>query len=181
MKEKNSKEYIKKKVEELKSSNLRNFYKKIKDTGSRLGECKSGSFSISSHVEHNLSPDESAERIAQHFSSISKEFPPIDTTLLPKRVQEKILHPDVSTKAPTIQEHEVYQMFIKRGFKACSVPGDIPALLKKEFSPELSAPVASIFNTITKSGIYPRQWVTEYVTPIPEVTPPENEDEEILV
>ena len=75
LKEKNSKEYIKKKVEELKSSNLRNFYKKIKDTGSRLGECKSGSFSISSHVEHNLSPDESAERIAQHFSSISKEFP----------------------------------------------------------------------------------------------------------
>ena len=34
-----------------------------------------------------------------------------------------------------------------------------------------------IFNEITKSGSYPRRWVTEYVTPIPKVNPPESENE----
>ena len=71
----------------------------------------------------------------------------------------------------------VFEKLKKRGFKPSSVPGDIPAKLKSEFSPELAGPVANIFNSITRSGSYPRQWVTEFVTPIPKVTPPENEDD----
>ena len=68
-------------------------------------------------------------------------------------------------------------MLKKRKLKNSSVPGDIPTKLKKEFLRELSSPAATIFNSITKSGCYPRQWVTEYVTPIPKVTPPETEDD----
>ena len=45
------------------------------------------------------------------------------------------------------------------------------------FNWSYTGPVADIFNSITKSGIYPRQWVTEFVTPIPKVTPPETEDD----
>ena len=176
-KEINSREYIQKKVEELKNSNLRKFYTKIKEAGSRLGECRKDPFAISSHVEQNLNPDEAAEKIAKHFSSISKEFPPLDATSLPERVKMKIFHQDVSRQTPKIEEFEVFQMFKKRGFKSCSVPGDIPSILKKEFAPEFAGPVAEIFNAITRSGQYPRQWVTEYVTPIPKVTPPENEDD----
>ena len=170
MKDFNSREYIKKKVEELKNSTLRKFYSKIKEAGSRLGECQKSSFSVSSHVELNLQPDVAAERIAQHFSTISKEFPPIDAYSLPQRVKEKIFHPEVSKSAPHIEEYEVYEMFKKRGFKQSSVPGDIPSILKKEFSAEIAVPASKIFNSITKSGTYPRQWVTEYVTPIPKVT-----------
>ena len=69
-------------------------------------------------------------------------------------------------------------MLKKRKIKSNSVPGDIPSILKKEFLPEIAGPAALIFNSITESGLYPRQWVTEYVTPIPKVTtPPETEDE----
>ena len=48
---------------------------------------------------------------------------------------------------------------------------------KKEFLPELAKPASFIFNCITKSGTYPRQWKTEYVTPIPKINPPETEDD----
>ena len=177
MKEANSKEYIRKKIEELKVLSLGKFYFKIKEAGSRLGECSKSTFSITSHVEQSLDPEAAAEKIAQHFSQISKEYPPIDINILPDRVKEMIFHTDVSTDAPVIEEYEVYQKFRKRGFKSCSVPGDIPAKLKKEFAPEFAGPAATIFNSITKSGFYPRQWVTEFVTPIPKVTPPENEDD----
>ena len=53
-----------------------------------------------------------------------------------------------------------------------TVPGDIPVKLIKEFSPELTAPITKIFNRITTSAEYPRQWVTEYQIAIPKVQPP---------
>ena len=57
------------------------------------------------------------------------------------------------------------------------MPGDIPSKLKKEFFVELATPVADLFNSITRSGEYPRQWVIEYATPIPKVSPVESEDD----
>ena len=95
---------------------------------------------------------------------------------LPNRVKNKILHPEVSKTAPKIEEFEVYNKFKKRGFKSCSVPDDIPSILKKELSPELAWPVADIFNSITKPGLYPWQWVTELLLQSL-VTPAENEED----
>ena len=68
-------------------------------------------------------------------------------------------------------------MLKKRKLKNNSVPGDIPTKLKKEFLPEFTNPITQIFNLITSTGSYPRQWVTEYVTPIPKVKPPETEED----
>ena len=153
------------------------FYKKIKSVGCRQGECSNDSFSLSSHVEENLDPTAAAERIAEHFSSISKEYPPLNPLLLPDRVKSKLFHPDVEKEAPQLEEFEVYEMLKRRKLKSSSVPGDIPTKLKKEFLPEFSHPVKEIFNSITKSGSYPRQWVMEYVTPIPKITPPETEED----
>ena len=47
----------------------------------------------------------------------------------------------------------------------------------KEFTVELAIPVCQIFNKITESGQYPRQWVTEYQTAIPKSSPPMSEDD----
>ena len=79
--------------------------------------------------------------------------------------------------APILEEYEVYNKLKNKKIKNSIVPGDIPPKLKKEFLPEFSFPVTNIFNSITKTGDYPRQWVTEYVTPIPKVIPPESEDD----
>ena len=109
------------------------FYKKIKSVGCRQGECSNDSFSLSSHVEENLDPTAAAERIAEHFSSISKEYPPLNPLLLPDRVKSKLFHPDVEKEAPQLEEFEVYEMLKRRKLKSSSVPGDIPTKLKKEF------------------------------------------------
>ena len=57
------------------------------------------------------------------------------------------------------------------------VPGDLPSKLVKEFTPELATPATCIFNKITESGIYPRQWVVEYQLAIPKCYPPMSEDD----
>ena len=177
LKSANSIKYIEE-IEELKNCNVGQFFKKIKQIGARQGEIVNKTFQLPSHSEQNLSTEESAEIIAKHFSSISKEYPPIDAEKLPSRVKDKIFHPDVNIGAPKVQDFQVYQMLKKRKIKSNSVPGDIPSILKKEFLSEIAGPAALIFNSITESGLYPRQWVTEYVTPIPKVTtPPETEDE----
>ena len=45
------------------------------------------------------------------------------------------------------------------------------------FSTELASPLATIFNRITSSFLYPRQWVRESQIPIPKVFPPKTEDD----
>ena len=172
MKEANCKEYVQK-IEELKNCNLGQFYQKIKKVGSRLGESSDTTFTLPSHLELNLDDKAAAEKIARHFGAISQEFPPINAECLPERVKEKIFHPDVANDVPTIEEYEVYEKFKKRKLKNSTVPGDIPKKLKKEFLAELAKPAASIFNCISSTGMYPRQWVTEYVSPIPKVRPPD--------
>ena len=113
----------------------------------------------------------------QILNSVDQEFTPINTELFPNRVKEKIKRHDVFKAAPILEEYEVYNTLKSKKIKNSVVPGDIPPKLKKEFLPELSSPVTNIFNSITKTGDYPRQWVTEYVTPIPKVIPPESEDD----
>ena len=53
----------------------------------------------------------------------------------------------------------------------------MPPKVKKEFGVELASPVADIFNSINKSGEYPKQWKTEFVTPIPKASPPQTLDD----
>ena len=173
----NTKKYMENEIEELKTSNPSQFYRRIKNIGSRLGECPPSTFSIPTHVEENLSPTEISIQIASHFSSISQEYPPLDIATLPPRVRQKLLDPNVMEKAPVIQPWEVYEKFRKRKFKHSSVPNDIPPRLKREFGPEIASPAADIFNSINRTGTYPRQWVREWVSAIPKVSPPETLDD----
>ena len=59
-------------------------------------------------MESNLDEQSSAEKIAEHFSAISKEYPPIDASKLPDRVRDKISHPNCESEAPRLEEFEVY-------------------------------------------------------------------------
>ena len=176
MKKENSQKFIKK-IEELKNCNVGQFFKKIKMIGARLGEKTHQSFTLPNHVKEDLTAEQSAEKIAEHFSAISQEYQPIDPSNLPERVRNKIFHPNVEVNAPILEDYQTYEILKKRKLKNTTVPGDIPTKLKKEFLPEICGPATIIFNLITKTGLYPRQWVTEYVTPIPKVPCPETEDE----
>ena len=128
-------------------------------------------------MEAGISTSEVAERIAQHFSSISKEYPPLDVNTLPERVRDKITSVNAMKNAPKIEPYQVYDKFIKRKNRITCVPGDMPSKMKKEFAPELAAPVADIYNAINNTGEYPSQWKKEYVTPIPKSYPTDTLDD----
>ena len=68
---------------------------------------------------------------------------------------------------PVLEDWQVYMKLKGCKKPTSTIPGDLPIKLIKELSPELSKPVAQIFNKITQSGIYPRQWVVEYQIFIP--------------
>ena len=99
----NTLRYIQNEIESLKSLNIKDFFRKIKKIGAKTGEAVNETFTLSNHVEDKLSRIEAAERIAKHFSSISKYFPPINTNYLPQRVKDKTFHTDVSKGCPFIK------------------------------------------------------------------------------
>ena len=83
--------YILKNVTVLKLENPGKAYKILKRMGAQLGDCQDeGAFSLQNHIEANMSPEESAESIANHFSKISQEYSPLNEANLPPRVLEKI-------------------------------------------------------------------------------------------
>ena len=171
---KNSKKYMKDKVEMLRRSNPTTFFRRLKVLGARPGEDENKTFSLASHA--NLSAEESAELIAAKFSEVSQEISPLDLSSLPARVKNKLENIDTQN-IPNVSPLEVFQKFQKRKLKNSTIPGDIPPRIKKEFGPWIAGPAAHVFNAITHTGMYPRQWVDEYVTPVPKNPTPESEDE----
>ena len=78
---------------------------------------------------------------------------------------------------PVLEEWQVYEKLRKSKKPNSQVPGDLPVKLIKEFLPELSKPITQIYNKITQTAQYPRQWVVEYQLAIPKVSPPLTEDD----
>ena len=76
-----------------------------------------------------------------------------------------------------LEEHYIYRKIKAAKKPNSSVPGDLPKQVVKEFAVELSLPVTVIFNAITRTAEYPRQWVVEYQTPIPKLYPPLSVDD----
>ena len=179
--EKAAESFLRKNVDTLKQVNPGQAYNVLKKMGALPGECEEGSsFTLPSH--ENLSPLESAEKIAEHFSRISREFPPLNIETLPERVKIKLYNPESETKAPQIMEHEVYEKIRQANKPKSGVPGDLPRKLINEFGPELATPVCSIFNSILMSakqgsGKWPASWKLEFGTPLQKIPDPTSEDE----
>ena len=72
-----AKKYHQKILDEVAEGNRNNYYaalRKLENGGNFSKKCN---FSLPCHVDENLSPTLSAERLAEYFSSISQEFEPI--------------------------------------------------------------------------------------------------------
>ena len=178
---KSSENFLRKNVDSLKETNPGMAYNILKKMGAQPGEFDQDStFKLPNH--ENMSIAEAAEAIAEHFSEISREFPPLNQDYLPIRVTEKISNPESESRAPLIQEYEVYERISKANKPKSGVPGDLPKKLVSEFGPELAEPVCSIFNSIVetaKQGTakWPSSWKLEYGTPLQKVTNPQSEDD----
>ena len=172
-------DYLNKNVRSLKEDEPGKAYQSLKKLGAQPGDCSSveGSFTLISHLEENLSTEESTERIAQHFAKISQEFPPLQTTLLPDEVKVKVTTESSALDLPDISDYEVYRAIRRSKKPRSQVPGDLPSRLIKEFGPELAAPAAKILRTIVQTGKWPRQWRVEYGIPLQKQENPKNEDD----
>ena len=112
---------------------------------------------------------ELTNEIADYFADISANFTPINRLLIPSIAPP---HSPFVSEVPCFpQEHEVYHL-LKHSKKTCSVPNDFPIKFIKEFLPELSKPVNSIFAKSIASGVFPSRWKTEYVSTHPKILPP---------
>ena len=168
--------FLRKKMDDLKESKPGQAYNILKKMGAQPGDCiDANTFSLPTHEEIGLTSQQSAERIADYFASISQEFQPLDQATLPMRVQNKISR--VSHSPPVMEDYEIYQA-IKHAKKPKSgLPDDLPRQMVIEYAPELSTPICSLVNNILQSGEWPDQWKMEWVTPIAKVAVPETEDD----
>ena len=169
--------YKEKIMNEIKSGSRASSYAALKRLGLRPGDStKSNAFLLPNHSDRNLSKEESAELIADHFAAISSQYTPICSENFPPQMKIDFQSPNC-LEAPVLNEFEVYNRIKKAKKPTSSVPGDVPVKIVKEFACEFATPVTRIFNQILKSKHYPRQWVVEYQIPIPKTTEPETEDD----
>ena len=153
--------YIRTKVDDLKEAKPGRAFAVLKSMGAQPGDCRDDqTFVLPNHQELNLSDQQCAESIAEHFAAISKEYSPLNQAQLPARVQTKL---QAQHELPSISEYECY-LNLKATKKPRSViPGDLPSEIVKEFTEELANPLAKICNKIVQSATWPQQWKVEHV------------------
>ena len=148
-------------VSELKNTNPSKWYQMAKRIGA-VNQKDEDDLKV--EVLAGLSEEESAEQIAQHFAAISQEYHPLDTSALPSFLP--------ALPPPKINELQVYEKLEKLKKTKSTQPIDLPYILRKEFSPELAAPVADIFNSCLEQHKFPSLWKQEWVTPVPKIAKP---------
>ena len=167
--------YILKLKQEVIEGKRGSSYSAMRKLGVRDSETNSNILDLPQHLEENLTPSQSAERIADFFSSISQEYDPLVLAFLPPNLRNYMESARGYPNPHVLQEYKVYQKIMKSKKPSSLVPGDLPVKLVKEFDVELSIPITKIFNKINQTLEYPSQWKIEYQTPIPKVPHPVDE------
>ena len=167
-------EKVEAEVTEGKRSSSYSALRKLGVGGKDIGK---NSFTLPSHAEDELSPQQSADIFADYFSAISQEFDPICVDDFPPNIKQMLADGITDSAKPVLEEWQCYKKLRASKKPNSTVPGDLPVKVIKELSPELAKPVACIYNKITQSGVYTRQWVVEYQLAIPKVTPALSEDD----
>ena len=154
-------------------------YSAIRKLGNRdfMDSKEAETFDLPELVDNNFDDKQSAEALADYFSSISQEFQPLDVNKLPPNLKDELERGRNDENIPILEEYEVYQKIVQSKIPHSTAPGDLKRTLVKECSVELVPPVTMIYNRITESKEFPRSWVKEQQTPIPKVFPPSSMDE----
>ena len=168
--------YLNKNLDALRDAHPGKAYSILKKMVAQPGDCvDANTFTLPRH--ENLSDEEAAEQIAEHFAAISQEYPPLDVTTLPARVQSKINCEDSAPSGPTVSDYDAYKKIRTAKKPRSGVPYDLPRQIIQEFGPELSKPVGLIIDKVVQTGEWPEQWKLEHVVPIGKVPMPESEDD----
>ena len=150
-------------VEDLKTSNISQWYSKVKRMG---GVKQNQDDQIFVDELAGLSAVQQAEEIAKHYAKISNEYKHLQNDDIPSHLYE------TCEKPPRIEQYEIHERIKKMSSKKSTVKDDFPMKLIKEFSVELSEPLEHIFNHGIFHGQYPDIWKFQQITPAPKIYPP---------
>ena len=164
-------------VKKAKKNFSENFITNLKDTDpstwmKRMNKLGMASFENEESGWHFQTEEKSdaalTEEMANYFADISKDFSPVDCSLL------HLVPPgaDFVSEAHCLPTEEEIYTVLQSYKKTSSVPNDFPTSFLREFLPFLAKPAQLIFSQSIIAGIYPSRWKTEYVTPHPKVSPP---------
>ena len=132
-----AKKYHQKILNEVSEGKRNNSYSALRklEYGYNVGpKCN---FTLPSHIDSNLTPAQSAERLGEYFSAISQEFDPISISEFPPWIREKLQKGRKDPTKPVLEEWQVYKKLCKSKKPNSLIPGDLPVKLVKEFTPEL--------------------------------------------
>ena len=107
---------------------------------------------------------QAAEQVAEHFSKISQEYAPLDSTKLPAYLPA----PEVLQ----VTKEEVAERLYKLKCRKSTQPIDIPSKLRKQFCCELATPMTNIINSCLEKYHYPKPWKHEWVVPAEKISNP---------
>ena len=154
-------------IKDLKTSNVSQWYSKLKRLCS-YDQQKSEPVIVES-IKH-LTVQEQAEAIADKFSKVSQEYEPLkkEDVIIPVFDEESV---------PKFSPIDV-QKNLEKIKTNKSVPlGDIPPKLTRMFAVQLSVPLCDIINSSIKLGQWSKLYKSESVTPVPKVFPPKSPQE----
>ena len=147
-------------TDKLKSSNLCNYFKVVKQICGYEGR------NCEREVEElaGLSEQASVERIAEHFAAVSGSYEPVQLAALPAYLP--------APPPPQVTEMQVYTKIRKLKNIQSTYPIDLPYQLRREYDLFLVTPLRYIFNECLETGVFPEKWKLEIVTPIAKISEP---------
>ena len=152
-------------ISNLKDTDPASWMKRMKKLGMATFESENGDWHFESESK---SDQELTDEMSNYFSDISKDFPPVNSSLLGLVPPKADFVSEVEC-SPT--EEEIFSV-LQAAKKTSSVPNDFPTPFVNEFLPFLAKPAQIIFDRSITDGIYPTRWKTEFVTPHPKILPP---------
>ena len=120
-------------------------------------------FTIPSYVEKGLSPEQAANRLADHFSAISQTVAPLDIENFHPALRLEIGKGRTQLNKPKLSQHDTYRKLLRIKKPNSSVPGDVPKRLIAEYPFLWAEPATKIFNNIIESAEWPKHWKQEHM------------------
>ena len=154
-------------------------YRAIRKLGDRPGEARNPTVVLPAYIEQGLTAQQSADRLAEHFSAISKTVEPLDMSQFCPALRLALKLGKYDKNKPVLTQHQVYMKMCRVNKPKSAVAGDVPREIIKQFSFEYAKPVTQIFNQVIQSDQWPRQWKTEQTIVLSKCKArmPQNEDD----
>ena len=136
-------------------------YKAIIKLGNQPGERGQHELVLTSHQELGLTAQQSGDRLADHFSNISRTLDPLSLELFHPALRQALEDGRSSQDKPVLTQHQMYRKIKQETKPKSVVHGDVPMQIIKQFTFEYARPATVIWNKIIQSSHWPDQWKVE--------------------